>query len=732
MISAPEAGIIHDLLRGEVDRAVLISRIADAILAFDPYAIPPAEPGMLLSAVAAFCPDTDPGEVRQAIATQLWQANLEETRQPALDELFRMLETLALLNEAELLQPLLIELLSSGRIHPRWIRKSIHLLEEVVFWHAARLDLESLIDLACTLDEEWLAPLFANVIEPVAFTRVATLTVDQIDRLTARPEQLLAAKYFLYALAGCPDAGGELRAVSSKRSADLLPLKPLWKRLAGGRPLNVLCIHNIADGLGDEIVRINPLLQALLDGQQETTITLVSDRPALWSHPRLKVISFDDSDAINAALEARPDVLFSLHERDNRHLNHDPRLIEVKDELLEEYEPLLHIEASKGWNGFVFDVVRINGMEWAQATGVNRLRGRSAYDPVSRLIAELGLPLRIGSMPPASGSLLASTEPHAAETWQQLINANAGNRPVTLINPFGGSAGIKGFVERKLDDLTRLLGQVIDDGNFVVVVPNSDPWGSPEIARRAIEALKPDQQKHVAVGPLPVRRDLTLQCILHAISVADRVITIEGWMGHAAWAMGRPVETLIMPHSEGRAWLPWGRDTYQQPRLFRGSPELDNPPLPEQPRKHAWLQLIRRAHHRDLQSLLESALLSEDIDIRRAATLTLRRIRDQWATRKLEELLNDRDYRVRGIAAGTLLDRGSTILPASTLWSFRLIGSANPNWKHLEAAGITAKPALQAALQDANPVIRREAAFTIEYLGRKLGLNPNWMDEPNV
>lgn len=717
-----------EIMRGGANPEPALRQVAKAISSMEPYEVPAAGPGLTLCAVAASFPESDPEQVRKAIVEAVSKADLENTRQPVLDELFRMLETLTTMVQANLLQPPLSDILSTENLHPRWANRSIDLLAEITFWHAAALDPDQLIDLLQNLTNTQLEAFVANVLEPVIFTRTTSLTLDQVNRITATPNQTFVSRYLLYALATNPVAPSEVRELASVRCEGLLPLQQAWRDLTGNRGLSVVCIHNIADGLGDEIVRINPLLQALIDDHPETTITLVTDRPALWNHPRLTTVSFDQPETIQAALSSKPDVLFRLTETGIPHLNHDPALMKNLDARAGDYQPLLSIRAKKGWDNFTFDSVQLNGTEWAAAAGFDSARGRSGYDPASRLIAELGLPLRTGTNPPASGTLLAANEQHAADTWQQLTGENVDGRPVMLVNPFGGSAALKGFVQRKLEDLVTILTDLVADGNYLILTPNSDPWGTPALAAEAIQLLEPSQQRYVTIGPQPDRRDLTLQRLLHAISMADRIVTIEGWMGHAAWAMGKPVEILMVAASEGQGWLPWGRDASQQPRVFRGNSHLDGPPLPEQPRKRAWLQLLQRIRDDSWQPFVNEALNSEDTDIRQSAAIALQGINNPESTARLLELLNDPSHRVRGTAAGALLNRSTVNIDPAILWTYRKIGTLHPNWMQIEHAGTGIRPALKAALADDSPVVRREAATVIEALGKRIFEDPNWMD----
>src|SRR5262249_15753286 len=60
--------------------------------------------------------------------------------------------------------------------------------------------------------------------------------------------------------------------------------------------------QNIGMGQGDEIVRLVPLLQALLDANSELSITLATWRPYLFDHPRVTVVRITEDEPLRQAL----------------------------------------------------------------------------------------------------------------------------------------------------------------------------------------------------------------------------------------------------------------------------------------------------------------------------------------------------------------------------------------------------------------------------------------------
>jgi hypothetical protein len=121
---------------------------------------------------------------------------------------------------------------------------------------------------------------------------------------------------------------------------------------------------------------------------------------------------------------------------------------------------------------------------------------------------------------------------------------------------------------------------LIDDGYYVVLMPNGQPWGSAELAHQVASSLDATRQAYVVVADDPAqgKGDVTfehhgvrslpyasyqMRLQLCAIGAADLVVAAEGWMMHAAYLLGRPFRTLMMPYSAGVDWHPYGRTRRQ-------------------------------------------------------------------------------------------------------------------------------------------------------------------------
>jgi hypothetical protein len=733
------------LLRDGGDAACVLARLRSAIAAFDCWSPPSGDAGLLLAALAAVRPAAIPEEIGAALAAVVRRGDLCRTWQPALDEAFALLALLAATPAHVVIPDLVQDILRVPGLHPRWYWKAVALLQSECEWRPDVVDLASLLATAERIEGREASALFHAVIAPLLLANPNGCDINTVRRACALPTDAYEARYLIAALANHDGTSDEVRAWARQVSVDWFPLGDAWRRLFGRQPLNVLCVQNIADGQGDEMIRTVPLLQALLDDQPESRVTLITDRAYLYGHPRIETIAFDERTRIEAMLRQPLDGLIEFFEPRVPHLNHDPdlavQLITWRDAANLRFD----VQSSKGWTQFTFDSVRLGGMEWTDSLQFNQLLDNSVYDPVTRLIAELGLPLRVGEQSPRSEPVLADQHWRPADAaWEETISGNVERRPLALLNPFGGNAALKGFVRQKFDDLAALVQSLIEDGYFVVICPSGTAWGSRDLIENLLNRLANRVRSYVGIAPDPAISDLleteedlrretarasdTMRGLISFVARADLIVTVEGWMMHAAYLLGRPYRLLLLPKSGNQSWLPWGRSQRQFLWLFQGDPVLDHPPLPEQPRKAAWLALLNRVTDPAWCACLGQIEQTDDPDIRRAAVRALGRSGSSAIVPHLTSLLADRSSMTRSAAAEALLNFqrdavGHGGVPAAaTLEAYRLIG-ATPftDWGALIRQGATALPALYAALHGDEPVLRREAAIVLEHISRERG-----------
>jgi hypothetical protein len=212
--------------------------------------------------------------------------------------------------------------------------------------------------------------------------------------------------------------------------------------------------------------------------------------------------------------------------------------------------------------------------------------------------------------------------------------------------------------------------------------------------------------------------DSVMRLTLYGIRRADLIVSVEGWMIHAAHCFGKPYRILMLPYSHGREWLPYGR-TPRQCAILTAGPAAENGLLLEQPAKQRFIFLVKELGRWASEAALpwiRPALASPDRDIRLAAAESLAAFRGPEIEAELTSLLADRSHVVRAAAAQAILDRGGTPVPREELLAHVWIGPTERTWESILRLRKAARPAVAAAANGDDPVVRREAAKALKVL----------------
>jgi hypothetical protein len=626
-------------------------------------------------------------------------------------------------------------------------------LEYASSWAMRRLDVDTLVTLA---EHHHLAAcrerLLHVAIERAIFARPGSVTAELLERLVRLFAGHPSLKYLLSYVIEQDDVPETVRNSARAFIAGQFPLHEVVRREVGEGSRRVLIVQNIADKQGDEIIRVVPLLESLLRFNPLLEVVLLTKREYLYAHPRIVPVSIDDRAQVESVLRDRFDVVIDFYEPNVPQVNYDRDLEHQINAYVQAQTPFLYITSLKGWNDFVYQRVDVGSRAYAEMLGLDRLRVDNIYETTFRLIAELGLPLRLGEDPPDTNSVLAGLPcDNADAAWAELVAPNTSSRPVALLCPFGGVEPLKGYVERQIDVLVQRLRLLIEEGFYVVLLPNGMPWGSTEHARKVVRRLEPSEQDHVVVAPDPAvaqgsvtyehagmhtvpGASYQMRLVTYFVRFADLVVTVEGWMVHAAYSLGKRYRVLMLPYSHPSRWHPYGRTLRQDVAASDAAPapipisqEASAPPLPEQPRKFVLLFLLGSLGRTDNEQgvpLLRWALESEDRDVRLAAIQSLSRFFGPDVDGALRHLLADPANRVRGVAATALLERMAETpsspdrLSREHLLAHQAIGREARNWFSVARLGAGVRSAIQTALSDDDEVVRREAAEILHLLDR--------------
>lgn len=604
-------------------------------------------------------------------------------------------------------------------------------LEYAASWARASLHPQNMIPLVEFEHlQRYRGAFLVRILEPCLYAAGGSLTPSYLERVIHVYKDDPRLPYCLYYISQWKQFQPSVR----ETAASFVRGRFIWRdevasRLSGqGRRL--LVVHNIKDGQGDEMIRCVPLIGAFLDFNPSLEVTLIARRTYLYANPRVTVIPISDREQVQAALDQTFDGVIDFFEPDIRELNYDGALEDRVQDYVRQRRPFLFASSLKGFNRFLFERLELDSQPLAESLNLNEQRISNIYETTYRLIAELGLPLRCGEDPPGDGSLIAGMEWSDAEgEWRTLQQRNSGSRPVALLNPFGGGEKLKGVVEQNLDLMVAEIEALIEEGHFVILIPNGTAWGSAAKARELASRVKETSRALLEIAPDPAGApdhappemsyaDYVMRQFTWFVRFADLIVTVEGWMMHVAWYLGKPYRVLMLTYSHSTEWHPYTRTTRQdvqtsylrQDGTFR---EGDPPPLPEQPRRFTLMALLREfGNTGDVQALalVRKAIQSQDRGIRRAAAEALSKFSGASVDRDLVILLEDNDCGVRYRVARTLLDRsGTTSVPRDVLMAHVYIGQPDRDWPSVLKMGNNALPAVMIALNDDDPVVQREA-----------------------
>ena len=672
----------------------------------------------------------------------------------------RLLGYLAFIDHARLGWTRLVEALGRHPLDARGRGVLIRALVDYVHWRPDLVDVIEVLDLASLLTlAKHRAFLLDHVVArlvhavPEAFDR---RTVDRLADIFADVPRL---RYVLDALASRAAATPALGTDLASTLAARFPLRPLAAALLRDRPVAVLAVLNVRVGQGDELVRLAPFLQALLDANPAVHVTVVSPRPYLYDAPRVEAVPIVQDDAVDQTLARRSDVILDVEEPEFPDMPLRRSLAPRLDALARRMRPALLVRGDVGRHRFTYHTVALDGHEQARRLALDRGAG-SIYDPCLRLLAELGLPSRAGTKAPTAPSLLAGApSADAAAVWARLTGGGDGaaRHPVAVVNPFGGRTRVKGFVAHQAPILAAELAGLVCEGYHVVLLPNGTEWVHPALLAAVLAHLPPDARSAVVVAPDPAEADparripllerptlpyadRVMRLFKYFATYADLVCTVEGWMAHLAHALGRPFRLVLAAQSHGFRWHPHPRCPDQRlvPNLSPLGPryeetELIGPgrsaPLPHRPRK-GLLELalagLGQVGDAPAIALLRQAAVSDDWDLRAAAVAALGRVRPLEPLRSsLVAALRDPEPVVSLRAADALLAAGVDCRrelgprAGDILRVHRDI--AQRRWESVLDFGPVALPALRAVMQSHDDAVRREARWAAGILLARCG-----------
>ena len=343
-------------------------------------------------------------------------ATAESLPQDISGRLTRLLESLASGPAAARAWARLSGILRDQRLGPQARGRLLPLVREFVGWRADLVGLDGVLALAESLSSpDHRAFLLDYGVEPFVFCAPEAFTVAELERVAALFAPAPRYRYVLRFLAARRSLAADVRAFLCRQLAGCLPLRETAAAILMDRPVKLLVMMNMALGQGDEIVRLAPLLQALLDANPALVITLIAKRTYLYDCPRVTTVAINDDPKVQTALAESFDGVIELFQPDRAELAYRFELHAAVERLLAERPPAFLIRAElgravKGHLGirseFLYQTVQLGERDVAHAVGLDQVALRNNYEPCLRLLAELDLPQRVAEETPLTASLL--------------------------------------------------------------------------------------------------------------------------------------------------------------------------------------------------------------------------------------------------------------------------------------------------------------------------------------
>src|SRR5262245_32072421 len=408
--------------------------------------------------------------------------------------------------------------------------------------------------------------LLGGVIGRLVFVAPETFTSASLHRLAVLYGEHGWFPCLLFYLRGRAHTSSEAAQKAVTLLGDHFPLQATVREHLGSGKKRLVIVHNIDDGQGDEIVRVGTLTQACLDANPALEVVLVTKRLYLYDNARVTPVLITDAEHVDPLFQESCDGIVYFHEPVVPSIQYRSDLRPLVQAYTQKYQPFLVLTAQKGTNQFVFETVTVSGMPYEIALSFDTPLIPNIYEPTYRVLAELGLPLRASEERPGTSSLFIGEPCQEAEAvWHRLVGCCAqdgtqgeAQRPVALVNPFGGQGRLKGYAAETLDVLAGDLCDLVAEGFFAVLVPNGTPWGNAVRASEVLALLPPEVRVYVVVAPDPGTPGAEVECagmlsrqglpyadqimrfFKYFVSYADLVVTVEGWMMHLAYHLGKP------------------------------------------------------------------------------------------------------------------------------------------------------------------------------------------------
>ncbi len=418
-----------------------------------------------------------------------------------------------------------------------------------------------------------------SVIEPLLFSDPQDLSISIFNKMIHFFQDTDTFKYFLFYVLTHKNISLEVKKMSQKMLSEkkLFPLHKDVKNKLGAGKKEILIVQNLADGMGDELIRTHALIQSFLGFNPDLQVTLITNRGYLYDHPRVTIQSFNNAlrDQSEQNIENKDfDVIVNYKDQYPITINNSFATY-LQDLLKTKRDPFFYVQAGFDYD-FHYNSIKMEDRELLQTLHLNEKREGSGYAPTLRLLAELGIPFRLGEKNKKVDFVVAGIPyPKAQDTWNKMMGILTKNkrkkksvkREVVLLNLFGGGHKEKGYDGDVLNDVEKLktgMRSLIANGFDIVLLPNDRAWGGQRQTQKFVKAMDINEQGHIVIAPEPQKDQRFFN---YFVLYADHVITVEGGLMHLAYALGKSMGIIIKGSrifkNEREKWIPFAMSKEQ-------------------------------------------------------------------------------------------------------------------------------------------------------------------------
>ena len=476
-------------------------------------------------------------------------------------------------------------------------RKLVPLVGAFVQWREDLIGLDSVLALAaCAPLASHRAALLDHGVERFVFHAPENFTPSRLERLAELFQHLPRYKYVLYALAGRPDLLGSLAPKGDTAAPRAVPVSP---RAAAADPdptgLPAAGGPQRGDGPGGRpraaraVAAGAPRRESRADRHARHAAEIPLRQPARHDDP---------DQGRGGGRSGAPGTLRWRH-----------RVLPARVATVQPSEraPRQRRQAAHGPPASFLvqgDMGRVqrSGLASGHSSSTRMCSSAAATSPASKgSIARRSRPATIqatGSSPssgsPAGGrgatSITLTPDRDSARRTPSASGRSSlppGEGPIALVNPFGEAAPSRGFYDKTPRSPPSSRGSS-RKGYRLVVLPQDSKWARPAAIESALAASEyggprshpdgsgpanADVETRLALTERPdlPSKDRVVRLFKYFASYADLIVTVEGWLAHLAYLLGRPFRLFVAAGSFDSSWFPHGRGPDAAPG-FRAVP----------------------------------------------------------------------------------------------------------------------------------------------------------------